>query len=246
MNSKTAKTSSKNSTTYTVRVGTLAWALAEGSTIGEDLRHTIDGWSDNGHTVSVLTHDDRIMGAIAVSDPVRPSSPAAVDALRALGLRTILASGDSHAVAHRIGTEVGVDEIHAPMLPVDKRDLIVTLQKNGHVVAMVGDGINDAAALAQADCGIAMGSGTDVAIDASDIVIVSADVRRVADAIRLSRSTLATIRGNLWWAFGYNALAIPVAMLGILGPAVAGLAMAFSSVFVVLNSGRLGFFRLRR
>lgn len=229
-----------------VRIGTFAWALAEGSTIGDELRDTVEGWSDNGYTVSVLTHDDRIMGAIAVSDPVRPSSAAAVSALRALGLRTILASGDSETVAYRIGTEVGVDEIHAPMMPADKRDLIIDLQKQGRVVAMVGDGINDAAALAQADCGIAMGGGTDVAIEASDIVIVSADVRRVADAIRLSRSTLGTIRGNLWWAFGYNALAIPVAMLGIVGPAIAGLAMALSSIFVVLNSGRLALFRLRR
>ncbi|MFM2412239.1 MAG: hypothetical protein RLZZ587_572, partial [Actinomycetota bacterium] len=232
--------------TTRVRVGTLGWALAEGSAISDELRATVDGWSDNGHTVSVLTHDDRIMGAIAVSDPVRPSSAAAVAALQALGLRTILASGDSESVARRIGAEVGVDEIHAPMLPADKRDLITRLHVEGRVVAMVGDGINDAAALAQADCGIAMGGGTDVAIEASDIVIVSADVRRVADAIRLSRSTLGTIRGNLWWAFGYNALAIPIAMLGIVGPAVAGLAMAFSSVFVVLNSGRLALFRLRR
>lgn len=229
-----------------VRVGTFAWALAEGSSISDALRQTIEGWSDNGYTVSVLTHDDRIMGAIAVSDPVRPSSAATVSALRALGLRTIMASGDSETVAYRIGTEVGVDEIHAPMLPADKRDLITELQKQGRVVAMVGDGINDAAALAQADCGIAMGGGTDVAIEASDIVVVSADVRRVADAIRLSRATLGTIHGNLWWAFGYNVLAIPVAVAGIVGPAIAGLAMALSSIFVVANSGRLALFRLRR
>jgi Cu+-exporting ATPase len=128
--------------------------------------------------------------------------------------------------------------------PAEKRDLIARLQGDGHVVAMVGDGINDAAALAQADCGIAIGQGTDVAIEASDIVIVAGDIRRVADAIRLSRQTLSTIRGNLAWAFGYNALAIPVAMAGLVGPAVAGLAMALSSVFVVLNSARLAAFRL--
>jgi Cu+-exporting ATPase len=186
------------------------------------------------------------VGAIAVSDPIRPSALAAVEALEKLGLRTILASGDSDSVARRIGGEAGVDEIHAPVTPADKRDLIVELQRQGRIVAMVGDGINDAAALAQADCGIAMGGGTDVAIEASDIVIVSADIRRVADAIRLSRSTLGTIKGNLWWAFGYNVLAIPVAMLGVVGPAIAGLAMAFSSVFVVLNSGRLALFRPRR
>lgn len=230
----------------TVRVGTFAWALAEGAEIIDDLRTTIDGWIEVGHTVSVLTHDDKVVGAIAVSDPVRASSSAAVAHLRELGLHTVLASGDAEPVAARIGAEVGVDEIHAPMTPADKRDLIERLQRDGRIVAMVGDGINDAAALAQADCGIAMGGGTDVAIEASDIVIVSADVRRVADAIRLSRSTLGTIRGNLVWAFGYNALAIPIAMLGIVGPAIAGIAMAFSSVFVVLNSGRLALFRLRR
>jgi Cu+-exporting ATPase len=229
-----------------VRVGTEKWAIAEGSTISEKLRATIAGWASNGHTVSVLSHDDRVVGAIAVSDPIRPSALAAVEALEKLGLRTILASGDSDSVARRIGGEAGVDEIHAPMTPADKRDLIVELQRQGRIVAMVGDGINDAAALAQADCGIAMGGGTDVAIEASDIVIVSADIRRVADAIRLSRSTLGTIKGNLWWAFGYNVLAIPVAMLGVVGPAIAGLAMAFSSVFVVLNSGRLALFRPRR
>ena len=228
------------------RVGTLAWALAEGDSIANDLRDTVIGWVDAGHTVSVLTHDDRVVGAIAVSDPVRASSAAAIAHLKELGLRTVLASGDAKAVAQRIGSEVGVDEIHAPMTPADKRDLIEALQKEGRIVAMVGDGINDAAALAQSDCGIAMGGGTDVAIEASDIVIVAADVRRVADAIRLSRSTLGTIRGNLVWAFGYNALAIPVAMLGIVGPAIAGIAMAFSSVFVVLNSARLALFRLRR
>ncbi len=229
-----------------VRVGTEKWLIAEGSTISEKLRATIAGWASDGHTVSVLSHDDRVVGAIAVSDPIRPSSQAAVEALEKLGLRTILASGDAEVVARRIGGQVGVDEIHAPMTPADKRDLIAELQNQGRIVAMVGDGINDAAALAQADCGIAMGGGTDVAIEASDIVIVSADIRRVADAIRLSRSTLGTIKGNLWWAFGYNALAIPVAMLGVVGPAIAGLAMAFSSVFVVLNSGRLALFRLGR
>lgn len=230
----------------TVRVGTCAWAIDEGATVSTDLRGTIDGWVAEGHSVSVVTHDDRVVGAIAVSDPLRASSPSAVAHLRELGLQTVLASGDAAPVAERIGAAVGVDEIHAPMTPAGKRDLIEKLQREGRTVAMVGDGINDAAALAQSDCGIAMGGGTDVAIEASDIVIVSADVRRVADAIRLSRSTLATIRGNLVWAFAYNALAIPVAVLGVVGPALAGLAMAFSSVFVVLNSGRLALFRLRR
>ena len=163
-----------------------------------------------------------------------------------MGLETILASGDSTEVARRIASEVGVSDVRAPLLPADKFTLVAELQRSGKVVAMVGDGINDAAALAQADCGIAMGGGTDAAIEASDIVVVSADVRRVADAIRLSRSTLATIRGNLVWAFGYNVVALPFAMAGLIGPAVAGLAMALSSVFVVVNSSRLALFRFQR
>ncbi|CAB4584415.1 unannotated protein [freshwater metagenome] len=182
---------------------------------------------------------------MAISDPIRPSSQQAIGELTRSGLATVLASGDSLVVAERVAELVGVTTVHAPLSPGAKRDLVVKLQSEGRVVAMVGDGINDAAALAQADCGIAIGQGTDVAIDASDIVIVAGDIRRVADAIRLSRQTLATIRGNLVWAFGYNALAIPVAMAGLVGPAIAGLAMALSSVFVVLNSARLAAFRLR-
>lgn len=229
-----------------IRVGTLSWALAEGATPSERVESAIGAWQSNGFTVSVVTHADRIVGAIAVSDPVRPSSEHAVRALASMGLTTILASGDSTEVARRIATEVGVSDVRAPLLPADKFDLVAELQRSGKVVAMVGDGINDAAALAQADCGIAMGGGTDAAIEASDIVVVSADVRRVADAIRLSRSTLATIRGNLVWAFGYNVVALPFAMAGLIGPAVAGLAMALSSVFVVVNSSRLALFRFQR
>ena len=190
-----------------------------------------------------VAHDDRLVGIIAVSDVVKPSAIEAIRALQKLGIRPIMASGDAREVADLVAEDVGIAEVHAPLSPSDKRDLIVRLQSDGDVVAMVGDGINDAAALAQADLGIAMGHGTDVAIESSDIVIVSRDLRRVSDAIRLSRATLGTIRGNLVWAFGYNALAIPIALVGIMGPAIAGIAMALSSVFVVANSARLSAFR---
>lgn len=226
-------------------VGSVEWAIAEGSTISPETARAVETWRSEGHIVTVVARDRRILGAIAISDPIRASSAQAISELTRAGLETILASGDSLVVAERVAEGVGVTAVHAPLSPAAKRELVVKLQSEGRIVAMVGDGINDAAALAQADCGIAMGQGTDVAIEASDIVIVAGDIRRVADAIRLSRQTLTTIRGNLVWAFGYNALAIPIAMAGLVGPAIAGLAMALSSVFVVANSARLAAFRLR-
>ena len=226
-------------------VGSMEWVIAEGSAISPDTARAVETWRSEGHSVTVVARDRRVLGAIAISDPIRASSAQAVFELTRAGLATVLASGDSLVVAERVAERVGVTAVHAPLSPAAKRDLVVKLQSEGRVVAMVGDGINDAAALAQADCGIAIGQGTDVAIDASDIVIVAGDIRRVADAIRLSRQTLTTIRGNLVWAFGYNALAIPIAMAGLVGPAIAGLAMALSSVFVVANSARLAAFRLR-
>ena len=227
-------------------VGSLEWLVSEGCTTSAATTHAVEAWRGEGHSVTVVARDGSVIGAIAISDPIRPSSRQAIHELSRAGITTVLASGDSHVVAERVAKLVGVSAVHAPLSPAAKRDLVAELQGEGRVVAMVGDGINDAAALAQADCGIALGQGTDAAIDASDIVIVAGDIRRVTDAIRLSRQTLATIRGNLVWAFGYNALAIPVAMAGLVGPAVAGLAMALSSVFVVLNSARLAAFRLRR
>jgi Cu+-exporting ATPase len=200
-------------------------------------------WGEAGKSVVAIAHGDRVVGVIAVSDIVKPSAKDAVQALSQWGITVVMASGDTDAVARTVAGEVGIHEVYAPVSPSDKRDLVERLQANGAVVAMVGDGINDAAALAQADLGIAMGHGTDVAIETSDIVLVSRDLRRVPDAIRLSRATLGTIRGNLMWAFGYNVLAIPVALAGLMGPAIAGIAMALSSVFVVLNSARLAAFR---
>ncbi|MFF6830446.1 heavy metal translocating P-type ATPase [Streptomyces sp. NPDC012438] len=178
-------------------------------------------------------------GTLTVADAVKDTSAEAVARLRALGLRPVLLTGDHRAVAEAVADEVGIDEVIAEVLPEGKAEVIRRLQEEGRTVAMVGDGVNDAAALATADLGLAMGTGTDAAIEAGDLTLVRGDLRVAADAVRLSRRTLATIRGNLGWAFGYNVAALPLAAAGLLNPMIAGLAMAFSSVFVVSNSLRL-------
>ncbi|MDI5943426.1 HAD-IC family P-type ATPase, partial [Micromonospora sp. DH15] len=175
-----------------------------------------------------------------------PTRAAAVAGLRALGLTPILLTGDNATVARAVAAEVGIDEVTAEVLPADKVDVVKQLQADGRTVAMIGDGINDAAALAQADLGLAMGTGTDVAIEASDLTLVRGDLTAAVDAIRLSRRTLAIIKGNLFWAFAYNVAALPLAAAGLLNPMIAGAAMAFSSVFVVANSLRLRRFRPAR
>jgi Cu+-exporting ATPase len=174
---------------------------------------------------------------------VKLSPNRAADPFRALGLRPVLLTGDNAGAAGAVASQVGIEEVHAGVTPRGKLGVITRLQAEGHIVAMVGDGVNDAAALAAADLGIAMGGGTDAAISASDITIISSDLLVVAEAVRLSRRTLGIIKGNLFWAFAYNAAAIPIAMLGLLNPLLAGAAMAFSSVFVVGNSLRLRRFR---
>lgn len=197
----------------------------------------------NGRTAVVVGWDGVARGVLAVADAVKETSAEAVRELRALGLTPVLLTGDNQAVAAAVAAEVGIDRVIAEVLPEDKVDVVRRLQDDGRVVAMVGDGVNDAAALATADLGLAMGTGTDAAIEASDLTLVRGDLRVAADAIRLSRRTLATIKGNLVWAFGYNVAALPLAAAGLLNPMIAGAAMAFSSVFVVTNSLRLRAFK---
>jgi Cu+-exporting ATPase len=192
-----------------------------------------------GQTAVAVGWDGRARAVLAVADTVKPSSAPAVAALRRLGLRPVLVTGDNEATARAVAAEVGIDEVIAGVLPAGKADVVARLQAEGRVVAMVGDGVNDAPALARADLGLAIGTGTDVAIEASDLTLVSGDLRAAGDAIRLSRATLRTIRQNLGWAFGYNVAAIPLAAVGLLDPVIAGAAMALSSLSVVANALRL-------
>ncbi|PRI11107.1 heavy metal translocating P-type ATPase [Leucobacter massiliensis] len=203
------------------------------------LQAALEDAGSRGRTAVLVAWDGAARGVLVVADTVKPTSAEAIRQFRALGLTPILLTGDNSAVAEQIAAEVGIDRVIAEVLPHDKAELVSGLQAEGRVVAMVGDGVNDAAALAQADLGLAMGTGTDAAIEAADITLVRGDLRSAADAIRLARRTLGTIKGNLFWAFAYNVAAIPLAALGLLNPMLAGAAMALSSVFVVGNSLRL-------
>jgi Cu+-exporting ATPase len=219
-----------------VTVGRLAEATA---TLPEELVRARTAAEAEGRTAVVVALDGTAAGVLTVADAVKETSAEAVRRLRALGLTPVLLTGDNRAVAEAVARSVGIDEVIAEVLPEDKVAEVRRLQGEGRTVAMVGDGVNDAAALATADLGLAMGTGTDAAIEAGDLTLVRGDLRVAADAIRLSRRTLATIKGNLVWAFGYNVAALPLAAAGLLNPMIAGAAMAFSSVFVVTNSLRL-------
>jgi Cu+-exporting ATPase len=199
-----------------------------------------------GQTVIAAGWDGAARAVFVVADTVKPSSAEAIAALKQLGLHPVLLTSDNERTARAVAADVGIDEVIAEVLPSGKADVVRRLQVQGRVVAMVGDGVNDAPALAQADLGLAIGTGTDVAIEASDLTLVSGDLRAAADAIRLSRATPRTIKQNLGWAFGYNVAALPLAAMGLLNPLIAGAAMAFSSVSVVSNALRLRRFRSQR
>ncbi|MFD5233328.1 heavy metal translocating P-type ATPase [Streptomyces qaidamensis] len=215
------------------------WAMG----LPEELARARVAAEEAGRTAIAVAWDGEARAVLEVADAVKDTSAEAVGRLRALGLTPILLTGDNEAVARSVAREVGIEEVIAEVLPQDKVDVVKRLQAEGRSVAMVGDGVNDAAALAQADLGLAMGTGTDAAIEAGDLTLVRGDLRAAADAIRLARRTLGTIRSNLFWAFAYNVAALPLAAAGLLTPMIAGAAMAFSSVFVVGNSLRLRTFR---
>ena len=227
---------------HAVVVGRASWLRDEWSMkVPESLEARAAAAEGEGRTPVWVGWDGQVRAVVVASDTVKASSAEAIQQLRGLGLRPVLLTGDNERAARAVAAQVGIDEadVIAEVLPADKVDAVKRLQSEGAVVAMVGDGVNDAAALAQADLGLAMGTGTDVAIEASDLTLVRGDLKAAPDAIRLARATLRTIKGNLFWAFAYNVAAIPLAALGFLNPLIAGAAMAFSSVFVVTNSLRL-------
>ncbi|MFE7573955.1 heavy metal translocating P-type ATPase [Streptomyces sp. NPDC057521] len=224
---------------HTVLVGRPRLLTEAGIALPDTLAAAVTDAAAQGRTAIAVGWDGEARAVLEVADAIKDTSAEAVAALRGLGLTPILLTGDNRAVAESVARQAGIDEVRAEVLPEEKAHVIRGLQDRGRVVAMVGDGVNDAAALATADLGLAMGTGTDAAIEASDLTLVRGDLKVTADAIRLSRRTLTTIRGNLFWAFGYNVAALPLAAFGLLNPMIAGAAMAFSSVFVVTNSLRL-------
>ena len=223
-----------------IRVGTAGWVTRDTGDVPDLLAARCREWEESAKTVVYVARDGEVIGAIALSDAIRPTAAAAVRDLRALGLRCIILSGDNETTTRSVGEAIGVTEVIAGASPSRKVEIIEELQHAGKAVAMVGDGVNDAPALVAADLGLAVGSGTDVARNAADLIVVRDDLTVVATAIGLARRTLSTIRGNLVWAFAYNVVAIPLAACGFLNPLIAGAAMVLSSGFVVWNSSRLG------
>lgn len=213
--------------------------VGRGYVTGDDADVVASDIEGETSTTVPVSIDGRYCGTIVVADTIKDTSAEAIRRFQELGLTTVLLTGDSKAVAQSVAAEVGIDDVVAEVMPQDKVDVVNRMQQQGKVVAMVGDGVNDAAALAQADLGIAMGAGTDAAIEAADITLVRDDLDAAVDAVRLSRKTLRTIKMNLFWAFAYNTAAIPLAAFGLLNPMLSGAAMALSSVFVVSNSLRL-------
>ncbi|MBF6246636.1 copper-translocating P-type ATPase [Nocardia elegans] len=224
---------------HEVLVGRPRLLAERGHPMPSGLAEAVDAAEQRGGTAVAVGWDGAVRGVLVVADAVKPTSAQAISQFKALGLTPVMVTGDNAAAARTVADQVGIDEVIAEVMPEEKVAAVRRLQEQGRVVAMVGDGVNDAAALAQADLGLAMGTGTDVAIEASDLTLVRGDLRAAVDAIRLSRRTLGTIKANLFWAFAYNVAAIPLAMAGLLNPMLAGAAMAFSSVFVVSNSLRL-------
>ncbi len=226
-----------------VLIGNADLMRDRGLAVPEEVTAAVDAAALAGRTAILIGIDGTVSGYFSVADTIKASAPAAVARLRKLGLRTILVTGDRRSAAEDVARFVGVDEVVAEVLPSEKADVIVKLQAEGRRVAMVGDGINDAGALATANLGMAMVTGTDVALKSADIILVRRSLDVIPDAIQLSRRTLRTIRGNLGWAFGYNVAAIPLAATGHLNPLIAGFAMSLSSIFVVTNSMRLRRFK---
>src|SRR5699024_370492 len=226
-----------------VLAGRPALLREQGLVAGPEAESAIETAAGRGRSVIAVGWDGRVRGLIEVGDTLKDTSAEAIEQLRRLGLHPVLLTGDTRPAADHVAAQVGITEAIADVLPAHKVDAVRRLQREGRGVARVGDGVNDAAALATADLGLAMGTGTDAAIQAGDITLVRGDLRAAVDAVRLSRRTLGTIKGNLFWAFAYNVAAIPVAAAGLLNPMLAGAAMAFSSVFVVSNSLRLRRFR---